>query len=88
MAYIKSGEDNTWAKRRYVPRPYAGRIVLLRAIRGHVLKSSDPTLGWGRVAAGGLDIYEVSGDHLNMLERPYVLAVANHIKACLDGREL
>ena len=47
--------------------------------RGHVL------LGWGRVAAGGLDIYEVPGDHLNMLERPYVQTVAEKIEACLNG---
>ncbi|MET0647786.1 MAG: amino acid adenylation domain-containing protein [Pyrinomonadaceae bacterium] len=88
LRYIKSGEDNTWAKRRYVPRPYQGRIVLLRALRGHVLKSPEPTLGWGRVAAGGLDIYDVPGDHLNMLERPYVQTVADMIKACLRGRGL
>jgi thioesterase domain-containing protein len=85
LRYIKSGEDNTWAKRRYTPRTYPGRVVLLRALRGHVLKSPDPTLGWGRVAAGGLDIYEVPGDHLNMLERPYVQTVAEKIEACLNG---
>ncbi len=85
LRYVKAGDDNSEAKRSYVARPYPGRIDLMRALQGHVLKCPDPTLGWRSVAAGGLEIYDVPGAHWNMLVKPHVQIIASRIRACLDG---
>jgi non-ribosomal peptide synthase protein (TIGR01720 family) len=84
MRYVKAGDDNSEAKALYVSRPYPGRICLLRALQGHVLKCADPTLGWGSVAQGGLEICDVPGAHWNMLGKPHVKVVAGRIRAFID----
>ena len=84
IRYMRAGNDNNEAKSHYVAKPYQGQIFLFRASQGQVLECSDPTLGWGCVAAGGLEIYEVPGAHWNMLVKPHVQLLANSIRAWLD----
>jgi hypothetical protein len=74
---------------RYVFTPYAGKITLAKAIdRGpEVLgKREDPTLGWGKLAGGGLKIYDVPTKHMFMLFDPYVQTFADFLKTIMPAR--
>ena len=71
---------------RYTMEPFPGKITLVRAIdRGpEVLgKREDATLGWGRLAQGGLDIVDVPTKHMFMLFDPYVSSFAVTFKQML-----
>jgi acyl transferase domain-containing protein len=82
--YIAQGH---WAAMsRYSMEPFPGKITLVRAIdRGpEVLgKREDPTLGWGRLALGGLDVIDVPTRHMYMLFDPYVASFAETLKSLL-----
>jgi oxalate---CoA ligase len=75
-----------WLSLRYVPAAYAGRLTLFRASAvPQVIGTdfSDPYLGWGRWAAGGVEVRPVPGDHLSLLGEPHVGALARSLQACL-----
>jgi thioesterase domain-containing protein len=75
-------EIQTQAARRYAPKSYAGRVALFRAVdtaTGHQ-KSSEI---WTTVAAGGLDLHLVPGDHHTILQRPNVEVLADQLRAHL-----
>jgi hypothetical protein len=44
---------------------------------------SDRQLGWGGLAADGLELYEVPGDHLSII-REDVRVLSEHFSTCLD----
>jgi thioesterase domain-containing protein len=70
----------------YRPKVYSGRVALFRAAvqpRGE----DGATLGWGGLARGGLDIYEVSGAHVSMIVEPHVRVLAEKLRRCLDIAE-
>ncbi|MGL6342451.1 MAG: non-ribosomal peptide synthetase, partial [Waterburya sp.] len=54
----------------YKPQTYGGKLTLLRARVRDVKGYSDPNGGWGGLALGGIDVYEIPGDHVTMLEQP------------------
>jgi amino acid adenylation domain-containing protein len=72
---------NALSIEQYTPTPYPGRITIIRA--GHDLFDTQDArengLGWGIVAGGGLDLYDVPGEHLTILEQPYVPELARRI---------
>ncbi|EGK86184.1 amino acid adenylation domain protein [Microcoleus vaginatus FGP-2] len=79
-------QENIQASRNYVPQVYPGQVVLFRSTDQIIGVSSyaDPLLGWGELAAGGLEFHEVPGTHLGMLQEPHVQVLAEKLKACLD----
>jgi aspartate racemase len=74
-------EINLQAARAYVRQIYPGQIILFRASEQPVECYPDPQLGWGGLAAGGLEIYEVPNDHDTMLRSP---VLAEQVKVCLQ----
>ncbi len=73
------------AKRNYVPDVYPGRVVVLRTEGG----SRDLAVVWGRLAAGGLEIHEVPGQHTEIVfDKSQIQVLATHLKACLDRAQL
>jgi thioesterase domain-containing protein/acyl carrier protein len=87
-------EANRRAKWAYHPQVYPNRIVLLRAKEpANFTKpylptesdwySRDSQHGWGDLAGGGLEIYDVPGNHYSIFEPPYVSTLAAILKACL-----
>lgn len=66
--------------RDYEPRQYPGRVTLFKAADQSVLLGLDPELGWGPVAKGGVEVYEVPGDHMTILDRPRVAHLAEKLK--------
>jgi acyl transferase domain-containing protein/thioesterase domain-containing protein/aryl carrier-like protein len=70
---------------KYIPASYSGKITLLRAEDQSVMHKlhEDPTLGWGEVADGGLEIITVPGNHAVMLIKPYIETVGATLKDCI-----
>ncbi|RJO78473.1 non-ribosomal peptide synthetase [Nocardia panacis] len=79
----------------YRPRAYDGDITLLRAAEPlpQVLRPvhntagtlhRDPTNGWDAYAAGHLEVIEVPGDHLTLIQSPQVAAVAAQLARLLQ----
>ena len=76
----------------YQLRTYPGRVTLFVLANRDVLSDSmfdpllgevDPTLGWGRVAAGGVDVHELSGGHISIFREPHVRSLAEKLTVCL-----
>jgi thioesterase domain-containing protein len=76
---------HTEAWRHYQPRIYPGRITLLRAVDEPRDNVDAADLGWGKLGAGGVEIYEVPGDHLSMIHEPHVQTLAAQLRACLEA---
>jgi aspartate racemase len=79
-------QENIQASRNYLPQVYPGRVTLFRS-RDQIIDVSsyaDPHLGWGELAAEGLEFHEVPGTHLGILQEPHVQVLAEKLKACLD----
>ncbi len=76
--------SNTRALKHYVPRPYAGRVTMLRASEG----AEDPTQardrGWTPLAVGGLEQRDVPGNHYSVLRAPDVQVLAEQLTALLE----
>lgn len=69
---------------QFHPKPYSGRVVLLRT-RGHPLVCSfDPAMGWGSFAAGGVTVKICRGEHESILEERNVADVAQQLKGVLE----
>ena len=86
LRYFQMDEAHRRAIARYVFTPYAGKVTLMRAIdRGPEAlgKREDPAQGWGTLAEGGLQIYNIPTQHMYMLFEPYVGTFAETLKTIL-----
>jgi amino acid adenylation domain-containing protein len=72
------------ALRNYVPQSYDGDANLFRA-KDELCSYSDPTLGWGGLVKGRLEILEISGDHDTILHEPHIGMLARVLNSCLDA---
>jgi amino acid adenylation domain-containing protein len=75
------------ARRRYKLMPFSGRIDLFRAEHQAPsdLFEEDPLLGWSGMAAGGIEVHQLPGDHHMLLGEPVIAAVvAAQLGACLE----
>ncbi|MDP8963997.1 MAG: thioesterase domain-containing protein, partial [Cyanobacteriota bacterium] len=77
------------AANNYVPHPYPGKVVLFRAMdRSGFEAYSDAQWGWGSLAAGGLEVHHVPGDHIGILKEPHVQVLATNLRACLERTQV
>jgi thioesterase domain-containing protein len=67
------------ALRSYVPQPYPGPPICFTAKCSH-----DPRLDWGRLLTGELAVYELPGDHLDLVSESYVRLWAEKLKDALQ----
>jgi amino acid adenylation domain-containing protein len=72
------------AEKEYRPRPYSGRVILFRSSHKPLGQVSDPRAGWTTYAPDELEIYEIQGNHENILLEPQVRSVAEQLRTCLD----
>lgn len=71
---------------QYLPRPYPGRITLLRPSDAPIAIPTTRDRGWGNLAAA-VDVHFVPGQHHSMVKEPHVLALARILKNCLQRVE-
>ncbi|MEW5958866.1 MAG: amino acid adenylation domain-containing protein, partial [Chloroflexota bacterium] len=86
QAYIlkKLKDVHTAAYQNYRPQPYAGAIALFRAKKQPRGIYPDPTLGWQELVKDELQIYEVPGHRIGMLDEPRVRILGEQLKAALN----
>jgi thioesterase domain-containing protein len=70
--------------RRYRPKSYDGRVVLVRRSLRAISRYLDWKLGWGDVIVGEFDVVEIQGGHGDMLGEPQVQCTAANLIAYLD----
>jgi thioesterase domain-containing protein len=75
------------AYKAHTPRPYQGRVVLFRASKQRHRIQPDPTLGWGDLLKGELELREIPGYYLNLMVEPSVRLLAGELKNCLRRSE-
>ena len=77
----KVQQANRQAHQAYVPQVYPGRVILFQASERPPGFYYDPQLGWGNLAAGGIEIYKIPGTHTSIMKSP---VLAKKLKICLD----
>jgi amino acid adenylation domain-containing protein len=71
------------AEKEYTPRPYRGRVILFRSSHKPLGQVNDPRAGWTTYAPDELEIYDIQGNHENILLEPQVRFVAEQLRTCL-----
>jgi amino acid adenylation domain-containing protein len=78
------GKVNHDAMHRYDPRPYNGRVAVIRP-KGNFLGLTSRSLGWSEVVAGGgLEIHELPVYPKGILVEPFCRLLAEALKLCLQ----
>jgi FkbH-like protein len=72
----------------FAPKPYLGRIHLIRADTQGAELENDMTFGWQAVARGGVEVCTLPGNHYTLLEKPNVAKVAEKVGSWLAKREV
>ena len=83
-SFMKSTDDITWvAAMNYQPRPWPETVTLFRtAIQPDPRLPMD--LGWTPYAQGGLEVYELPGDHDLVFREPNIHALAAQLRVRLE----
>lgn len=80
---------NKIASSNYVPQTYPGKVTLFKSkITSDRIAPEgwyvDPSLGWEELVGGGLEVYEISGDHHSMFREPNVQVLVDKLRICID----
>jgi amino acid adenylation domain-containing protein len=73
------------ATRRYVPPPYRGRVLLFKQTVDTQGRFRLKDYGWGAVLQEGLEVCEITGEHLTLLVEPGVGTVAAKLDAVMKS---
>jgi amino acid adenylation domain-containing protein len=71
------------AARTYQPQPYPGCVVLFRCAERPVQPNWAGQSGWSELVAGGLEVYEIPGNHKTIFLEPNVDILASKLRTCL-----
>ncbi len=74
--------SNYLALKKYVPQIYSGKVTFFCA--SEEVSATENRLGWEALAAGGVEVIEVPGDHQTMIKEPAVMDLANRLQGCLS----
>jgi thioesterase domain-containing protein len=75
---------NDAAAFRYVPRPYDGRVAVIRS-KGAFIGLTSPSLGWDEIVRDGLEIHELPVYPRGMLVEPFCRQLAETLRLCLKN---
>ncbi len=76
---------NVQAVINYMPQPYSGRITLLRTGQTFGETGQTPDLGWRALAADGVEIYRIPGEHMDVLRAPHVQVLAGQLQRQIEA---
>ncbi|PSB02437.1 condensation domain-containing protein [Merismopedia glauca] len=78
------------AAMKYIPQVYPGKITIFAASdrSESIGEEVTPDLGWGNIAEQGVEIHQIPGDHLGILQEPHVQILAEKLKSCLEAQKL
>jgi len=77
-------EANLQASSYYVPKVYPAKLIVFRPSKQPVEYHHDLQMGWGALAAGGIEVHEVPGIHQSIIVEPRVRVLAEQLRACLQ----
>jgi amino acid adenylation domain-containing protein len=81
-AHLMIKHVNDEAAAQYLPRPYAGRVAIIRS-KGSFINYDSPDLGWGPFVREGLEIHELAVYQKGMLIEPFCRLLAEKLRLCL-----
>jgi amino acid adenylation domain-containing protein len=81
---VRLEDMNFFRAGRYVPQVYPGRLMLIRACPNVKRPGEEYELGWRGLAAGGIEVLDTPGEHLEITQEPHVRVLAKKLKQCLD----
>jgi hypothetical protein len=73
---------NDEAAAQYLPRPYAGRVAIIRS-KGSFINYDSPDLGWGPLVREDLEIHKLAVYQKGMLIEPFCQLLAEKLRQCL-----
>jgi phthiocerol/phenolphthiocerol synthesis type-I polyketide synthase E len=74
--------DAYWS---YDPGPYDGRVAFVRATNQPSGVQPDPTLGWGPLLKGEVELYEIPAFHGNIIHGERTAMVAEVLRPSIDA---
>ena len=74
---------NDFASRNYRPKSYPGKLTIFRSTIRHVSEGEDIYLGWKDLASE-IEVHQVQSNHLNILQEPSVIDIADRLRAILS----
>lgn len=77
-------EGNLQSMFRYRPQAYEGQVTVFRAMEHVTPMFMDTQLGWQHWARGGVEVFNIPCQHLQILQEPFVKQVAQTLKARLE----
>lgn len=70
----------------FEPKPYPGKLHLIRAETQKAEFQKDMTMGWQNIARDGVEVLTLPGDHFSLLEKPDVANVADTVESLLTAK--
>lgn len=83
----KIKDKHLYAFRNYKMEPFNGKVYLFKAKTCVHYVYDTEFLGWKKYALGGVELYDVPGDHLTMIRPPHVEVFASILSDSLDNKE-
>ena len=77
---------NDVAALQYIPKPYSGRVVLIRP-KWNFWGLDRSTFGWSEVIKEGLEVREMPVFPKGLLVEPFVQGLAHELEVCLKGAQ-
>ena len=78
-------EMSIQALRAYRPSPCSIPMTLLRARSGAPRIHVDPQGGWGRIATGGIQVFDLPGTHMQLFQEPTLRDLAEILGRVVRG---
>jgi len=72
------------AESTYTPKPHAGNVAVFRCRDYRVGSNEDRYGGWRQAVTGSIQLCEINGDHLGILNEPNVKTLAVMLSRCLQ----
>jgi amino acid adenylation domain-containing protein len=82
--HLKVKRINDKAAAQYAPRPYLGRVAVIRS-KGHFVGLASPSLGWDGFVRGGLEVHELQVSPRGMLVDPFARSLAATMADCIKS---
>ena len=83
MCTVESEQALYEGFRDYIPRPYSGKLTLLRAQTGPLLRGRTPDFGWSRFVSN-VDIRPIPGSHETIFQPPHVSELARQLLGLME----
>jgi amino acid adenylation domain-containing protein len=83
-APLRTEWHETYWPTDFVPTRFRAPVVLFKRPKQPFFYVKDPQMGWGARTMGGVEIYEIDFDHLNLLREPHVCTVGKKLAACIE----